>query len=542
MMIRSSLYGVLSALVITGLLAGTLERPALADAIERGRIVRIEDREIYYDISAKNGVSRGDAVRLKRPIQLKHPITGKMVSDWLPLGTTTVTMVGSTMSMSVLDQELLARIQVGDLVEALVLTPLEPAPSQPPDQPVDQPIDPDEPARQPLPQIDAHIRAVLAVWKATSGQRVEVRIGAWEDFLAKNPDSPYAAAIHEDLEVLRAHRDKLRPAELDLDESFTGGLEHRPPTRARPDEAVDLVFLIDTPELAAAWLHYRVRGTSSYSKGVLRREDREYLRGQIPASAVQGPGVEYFVEIATPRGQVGTAVGTPDRPVVVDVPEAALTKKFTERKNRSRVSIQTAYLDFATFEDREGDRTDGFFMVEADFLYRLRGTLYGIRTGFGVLNGSGGYADRVYTEIAPAPKAGFNYGYAELELRGKYKTALAGRLVTGVGREGFGLGVEGRFRLGDEDQTNLSVGASTLQQVGFLTDIRMQWSAMKDFPLGLAVALTYRPNRGDLGVRLTTDIGYRALSWVQPTLRISYQARTVVHSGVGAGLGLVFDW
>lgn len=540
-MIHKTLCGAVSALVVTGALAGALQRPAVADTIDRGHIVRIEDREIYYDISTKDGLQRGDEVRIKRPIELKHPVTGKMVSDWLPVGIATVTMVGSSMSLSVLDEELLSRVAVGDIVEALILTPLELPPESAQPAPVEQPLDPDEP-QQTLPQVDAATARVLAVWKATSGQRVEVRIGAWEDFLAKNPDSPYAAAIHEDLEVLRAHRDKLRPAELELDESFSGGLEHQPPTRARPGEPLELAFLIDTPGLAAAWLHYRVRGTSSYSKGVLRRENREYLRGQIPASAVQGPGIEYFVEIATPRGQVGTAVGTPDSPVIVDVPAPALTRQFTERKNRSRVSIQTAYLDFATFDSRDGDHTDGFFMVEADFLYRLRGTIYGIRTGFGVLNGSGGFANEVYSEGNSAPKAGFNYGYSELELRGKYKTSFAGRLVMGVGREGFGMGVEGRFRLGDEDETNLSLGASSVDQVGFLTDIRMQWNAMENFPLGLAVALTDRPNQGDLGVRLTTDIGYRALSWVQPTLRISYQARTVVHSGIGAGLGLVFDW
>ena len=56
------------------------------------------------------------------------------------------------------------------------------------------------------------------------------------------------------------------------------------------------------------------------------------------------------------------------------------------------------------------------------------------------------------------------------------------------------------------------------------------------------MGLTDRPNRGNLGVRLATSIGWRALPWFYPTLNISYQARTVVHSGVGAGLGMVFDW
>jgi hypothetical protein len=116
------------------------------------------------------------------------------------------------------------------------------------------------------------------------------------------------------------------------------------------------------------------------------------------------------------------------------------------------------------------------------------------------------------------------------------------RGIAGVGQGGLGFGAEARFRLGVEDGTNLSLGASTVSEIGFLTEIRMQWNAMPDFPLGLAVALTDQPSRGDLGVRLTTDIGYRALSWVQPTLRLSYQGRNVDHTGIGAGLGLVFDW
>lgn len=539
-MIPSTVGARLGALVAGVAVLAALGSGAGADSIERGHIVRIEDREIYFTIASSTPLKRGDALRIKRPIKLKHPVSGKMVTDWLPLGTASATMVGKALGMAVLEDDLLAQVQVGDLVESLVLD------SELPPEPEDEPITPPElqepvPAES-LPDVDPHTREMLAVWRGTSGQRIEVRIGAWEDFLVKHPSSPYAAAIQEDLEILRAHRDKLRPPELELDESFSGGLEHQTPTRGRSGEALELAFLVDLPNLAAAWLHYRVRGSSSFSKAVLHREGADYLRGAIPASAVQGPGVEYFVEVATQRGAVGTAVGTPDSPVFVEVAEPAISEVFTQKRNRSRISLTSAFLDFATFDDRTGDHTDAYFMFEADFLYRIRRTLYGVRTGFGVINGQGGYADREWDAINVAPRAGFNYGYAELEFRGKYQTAVRGRVVAGVGKEGFGLGAEGYFRLGAEDRTNLSLGVSTVEEIGFLTDIRMQWDAVKNFPLGLAVALTDRPNRGDLGVRLTTDIGYRALSWVQPTLRVSYQARTVVHAGVGIGLGLVFDW
>ena len=512
---------------------------AAADSIESGFIVGIEDREIYINLSQKNGLEPGARIRIKRPIRLKHPVTRAVISDWLPIGPARITAVGQSLAMAVLEPDLLSQVVVGDVVEVLVLSS-EPALAAPAPRPAQAPL-PIVPDRT-LPAVDEHTAAVLEVWQAMAGQKVEARIGAWESFLTEHPESSYAAVVRSDIEILRAIRNELRPTELTMDRVYLGRLIHDPPTRARPGETIGLAFLIDSPDLAAAWVHYRIRGSSSYSKAILRRDSDHYLRGEIPASAVIGPGIEYFVEIATSRGDVGASVGSPHQPVFIDVPSPPLRSAFTAKRRRSRVSITATYLDFATFDDRGDDRTDMFYLFEADFLYRLHKVLYGVRVGMGALNGKGGFAEAIYNNGRSAPEAGFNYGYTEFELRGRYHTAISARLVAGVGREGFGLGLEGRFRLGPEDGTNLTLGASNVQQIGYLTEIRMQWDALTSFPIGLAVALTDRPNRGDLGVRLTTDLGYRALSWVQPTLRISYQARTVVHAGIGAGVGLVFDW
>ena len=530
-----------AALVLVSFLVLVLAGTAAADTIERGYIVHIEDHEIYFDIGTSKGIATGQRVRIKRPIQLQHPVTNQTVSDWLPIGATNVTAAGDTLSMVRLEPAMLARVAIGDVVEALILSP-DPTPAEVASAPAPEPPPPPTPEAA-LPALDPGTETVLAVWRAAAGEPVEVQIGAWEDYLAAHPDSPYASTVHDDLQVLRAHRDRLHPPELALEEQELGGLQHAAPTRAPAAEPIELAFLIEAPEqLAAAWLHYRVHGAPSYDKAVLHRAGTDYLRGSIPAHAVQPPGIEYFVEIATRRGHVGTAVGRPAQPVAVAVEEPTLAHVFAARQGRSRVSISTTYLDFATFDDRGGNHTDAFFLFEADFLYRLRGPVYGVRSGFGVLNGRGGFTDRVYEDRTDAPKVGFNYGYTELELRGPRQTALLARVVAGAGQDGFGMGVEGRFRLGAEDGTNLTLGASRIAEVGFLTDIRMQWNAVEHFPLGLAVAVTDQPNQGELGVRLTTDIGYRALPWFQPTLRVSYQARTVTHSGLGAGLGMVFDW
>ncbi len=504
----------------------------------RGAIVKIEENEIYVNLGSSKRLEPGSPLRVKRPLVLRHPVSGARVVDWLPVGATRISAVGTQLSMARVSDRLLTEVAVGDAVEILVAgDPPPPAPTAvEPDEP-DEP-DPDEPPPEPLPTVDAETRTVLDIWRGNLGRPIAVRIAAWELFLANNPDSQYTAAITDDVAMLQAQRERI-DGETSLDDGpALGGLQHVAPKRIERDAPVPLVFLIDEPDdLLMASLHYRQRGKAYYRRIALDRDGDLYLRGALPASVAHAPGVEYFVEIVSHEGGAGFGAGTPADPIAIDVPAGEITEVFTERRNRSRVSITGTFLDYATFDDRSGDRTDQVFLFEADFFYRLYTRLYGIRAGFGVISGEGGFADdRLPTQV------GFNFGFAELEFRGPADYAYIGRIVAGVGDDGFGLGVEARLRLGRETGDNLSFGFSKIDQIGFLTDIRMQWNAFSAVPLGFAVALTDQPSEGDLGVRLTTDIGWRVTDWVQPTLRLSYQGRTVTHSGVGGGLGLVFDW
>src|SRR5690606_39083631 len=105
----------------------------------------------------------------------------------------------------------------------------------------------------------------------------------------------------------------------------------------------------------------------------------------------------------------------------------------------------------------------------------------------------------------PFPRSGFHYGYADLEVGGRVEgipVSAGGALIAGVGKDGFGMGGEGRVRIGDRDQTNLAVIARTIAQVGFISDIKLTARPVHALLVGVSVGATDQPNQGDVGVKL----------------------------------------
>lgn len=508
---------------------------ARADEIAAGLVSKVVEREVYINLGAGRGLVAGAPVRFKRPVRLKHPVTRAPVDDWVPLGSARLAQVGKQLSMAVVEGELAAQVRVGDQVEVYV----EGRAAAPAPAPAPQPA-----AATELPAVDPATGELLAVWAAMSGQGLDARVAGWERYLARHPGSPHAAALRADIAELRRLREELRGPDDALASEEVGGIAHRAPHRATAGQAAPLAFLIENEAgLSSAWLHYRKRGAASYKRALLAREGDLYLRGTVPAEVVAAPGFEYFVEVATAGGQVGTAVGRPERPIEVEVERPSIASAFTGAPSRSSVSVRASYLDFATFDGRSGERTDRFLVSEADFAYRIGGWLEAVRAGFGSVQGQGGYADRSYDQMNRPEPVGFNYGYGEIELHAPgTPLGLALRAVSGVGQEGFGLGGEGRLRIGDPDGTSIELGASRIHEIGFLSDLRLQVAALPRAPIGFTVGVTDQPNEGDLGMLFAGDIGWRALPWLVPTLRLSYQARTVVHSGLGAGIGMVLGW
>lgn len=513
---------------------------ALADdEIVKGSVVKVEHQEIYVSLGAKQGVADGSQIRIKRTIKLRHPVTRAPVEDWVPVGSATVTQAGAGLSRAVIG-ELVDVVKIGDVVEALIDRPERPTPATPP---VPTPVEPRPPVGPPP---DKESIEILGVFASQTGATLDARIAGWERYLSTHGESQYTEAIRRDLDMLRGLREQQRPVAAGDSNEEIGRVRHSARTAAYAGAEMPVVFVLDDPDrVASAYLHYRARDARTYRRLLLVREHDIYLRGTVPGEAITTPGFDYFVEVSTPAGRSGLAIGSPREPIRVEVAKPPLIDQFGAAPGKSNVKIAVDYLDFASLDKRTGDRTDRMITGNIDFTYRLASVVQSVGVGYGMYSGSGGFADEMWDAGNPFPRSGFHFGYADVELGGKAERvplSLGGKLIAGVGKQGFGLGVEGRFRIGGRDDTNLLIAARTVEQVGTLTDIRFGARPAENLLVGISVGATNQPNRGDIGVKLGTELEWIGFRNVSVIIRGSWQGRSVDHGGLGGGGGLGVYW
>ena len=514
-----------AALVIALVVAPAAARAE--DEVARGAVVKIEAQEIYVSLGRDKGIAAGAALRIKRAVSLHHPVTHALVEDWIPVASAKVTDAGSVMSRAVVGGTV-SDIQVGDIAEVLIDRP-EPAASAAEQQ-----------------NVDPATAEVLGVFAAQVGRPIDERIAAWEQYLSTRGASPYAAAIRRELDELHTLRDQLQPPKSPR-QGVIASVDHEAMKVATAGAAIPLVFVLDHPErVASAYLHYRPRGAKSYRSVLLVREHDIYLRGAVPGDIVSAPGVDYFVEVSNPQGRSGLALGSPQVPVEVDVAKAPLLDKFGAVPGRSSVKVAFDYLDFGNLDRRGGDRTDRQEHATVDFTYRLPGPVESVGVGYGVYAGQGGYADSVWDATNTVPRSAFHYGYADIELGGHADDgvhySVGGQLIAGVGREGFGMGGEGRLRIGERESTNLQLIARTLDRVGFLSEVRLGTRPADQVLVGVSVGATNQPTEGDVGVQLGTEVELLASESMSLLVRGSWQGRSINHGGLGGGAGVGFRW
>jgi hypothetical protein len=570
--------------ILQALLLIATARIATAEPV----VLAVDKSTIYVELGARDGVGAGTELELLHEVTVKDPRTGQTLRDHFALGTMTVHRSGDKISVAATDPDLAKRVIAGDRVR--VVSPLKKfadpwaervaASKGAPPVVVIAPPQPGKPA------VD-HVALVRAAWQDTLGKPPEHRVDRWLALLKADPQGPYRAAVQAEITSLTsqiAQRDAalararssnandLAPRVQRLAAALSPNdpeavLVAAPIERAVPGKPIQLGFLIKAPQaFSEAYVYAKAPGEPGFKRIPLVRDGDAYLRGAIDAAQVKGSRLEWYVEVVETSGEVASVIGTRTQPRVIaiadDVREAPI------EAGRSHID---AHVDYVDFDGKFNKGFDEYYQAEADFTYRFIKPVYAVRLGFGTLSGEGGPKDVIDEGNACVDGSGqfrcrkvtFSYVYTEVELRIRPNVALmlrpqAGLLTTdrmsgssqdrcaGADIAGCefltGVGFRARLRLGEEQGTNLVIGAGFTEEIGTLLEAAYHWLPTPKIPVQLTVQVTDMPVPENFGVRLIGDVGYRSLSWFYPSLRLSYQARDIDHAGVSGGLAMNFDW
>jgi hypothetical protein len=92
--------------------------------------------------------------------------------------------------------------------------------------------------------------------------------------------------------------------------------KHTPVDAAPPDQPLDVRVQMPVAKGVKVYVYYRGAGESDFSQVLMRRRGNEKV-GRIPASAMAGKSVQYYVEGKDDKGNVVKSFGSPANPNVV---------------------------------------------------------------------------------------------------------------------------------------------------------------------------------------------------------------------------------
>ena len=546
-----------------------------------GTIVRIDGDLLYFDVGTDRGVRVGQTVRVLRTIIAKHPVTGRRLVDHFPLGTLVVEGAGNILSVGKAQRRIAPLVKIGDVVN-VSQPPSSPVPSSPAGRVVASapsavasagPGDkgrPTGPAGSAAEQAGAARPAAVAptapdpspasqvmkAYEAALGRGLPERIRVFESFLSTHRDSPYRAAIEQELfhlrtllrtleqtadQLARARDQRARaaaaasaPAPAPRDVPVANVLL---PSRIDVGQPLEVTIYVGNPgTVRSAVLYIRRDGEPTYQLLPFKEDATGYYRVQVPERLTAAGAVELFVGLRNPEEQLFLLSGSADQPTPVRI-EPPVGPPPSPGPNHSAVSGFFEFVDFNRFRGN-----DYYFNAEADFMYRIGGILYSVRTGFGTLSGYGESVNNLdVLNLAPRP-VGINYGYLEGELRFHRLVGLAVRGLAGQSKAGPGGGAELKLRIGSEMGTNLIIGGAIVSDFGALAQLKLEWNVIRNWPMSVTVVATNQPVQTDLGVRLIYQVGWRFRHWFAPTLRVGYDVRNINHGGLSLGLGVVMGW
>jgi hypothetical protein len=487
-------------------------------------------------------------------LNLKHPVTGETLTDRFRIGRLRLTQVQGTLSFARPEGKLARPAQVGDVVIlraakplSLVVFPEEPTATtktEPTPPPAHQTPPPAQSIATGVPS-DPDADDVLRILEAVRGKGVRARILAYERHVKERPNSRYAAVLWEEAQKLRA----LVALEVASEGEGPTLRSFHEPEEAYAGAPVTLVAEIEGA--SGAVLHARAPTEVSYATAPMKLVGPGYYSGTLPAERTASPGVDYFVEAVTPTGETVAVIGSAEKPVrlnVVDAPRPA-----PPPRHGSVASIATDYANWNL-----GDDNDVVLQTEGYVGMRFADEgLRAARTGFGVYRGRGGSLEELDSQGLDGRNVGLTYGYLEGEYGISHFTGLVARVLVGLERDGLTGGFLGFVRLGNDQETNLLLGAEVLGTIGIRGITQLELATFPRFPILLRTEVTNQPagsasgdsappttshQQGDVGGRAIAQLGYRVVPTLTLAVRGSYQGRTINHAGPGIGGGVTYTW
>jgi hypothetical protein len=530
--------------------------------VVEGRVVAFELGDFVVDVAGDRGASNGSLLELWRPLNIKHPVTGQMVSDRFLIGRLRLTQVRGALSLARADGKLAQPPQPGDIVvfhrpvsAAHSLANAEAAAATRESQSLPQSVAEtraESPKLEPQPvppETNSEAGEVSALFDELRGASVTQRVQAYEGYVAHHPRGRYAAVLYEEAAQLRRL--------ILLENNTAAGREpllknFQAPAEARSHTPLSIALEVSNAPLAGALFHSRNSGEVAYQSVPMKRVGDGYFSVTIAADRFRAPALEYFVEGVSSDGKPLVMLASAEAPQSVEVIDVPEPKALARRP--ATVSLTTDYADWNNFKGNDVVwQTEGSVGMRFDDV-----GLRAARTGFGVYRGTGGSLEELDQQKVSGRSVGLTYGYLEGEFGISHFTSIIGRLVIGLEDDGVNGGAQALLRLGNDRETNLTIGGEVLGGIGLRGITELQLASFPRVPILFRTEVTNQPagvpssashvgnavalGAGEVGARAIAQVGYRFLPDLVIAVRGSYQGRTINHAGPGFGGAVTYQW
>ena len=581
-------------LCLAGALLGAIySRPARAagpaevssETLE-GHVVAFELGDVVVDVAGDRGATTGATLELWRPLNIKHPVTGQMVSDRFLIGRLRLVQVRGALSLALPDGKLAQPAQPGDIVvlhrpsaaraaakpslsdtasasasasaTATAATTTEPPSTGPAIAPSPAPeasktsTTPVEPGSG-----DAEAAEVSAIFDQLRGASVRRRVLAYEAYVTHHPHGKYAVVLYEEAAHLRRlveYESGDAKSASDKQESALRNFE--PPREARSHTPLRIAVELSNAPVAAV-IHSRNSGEVAYHTAPMSRVGDGYFSATIEAGRLNAPRLEYFIEGVASDGRPMFVLGSAMEPQVVNVEDVPTPKPAL--RVPATVTVSTDYADWNNFKGN-----DVVWQTEGSVGMRFQDVgVRAARMGFGVYRGVGGSLAELDQEKLSGRRVGLTYGYLEGEFGLSHFTSIIGRLVIGLEDDGVNGGAQALLRIGNDRETNLTIGGEALGGIGLRGITELQLATFPRVPILFRTEVTNQPagsalirtnaplpsgavgvaeDQGEVGARAIAQVGYRFLPDLVVAARGSYQGRTINHAGPGFGGAVTYQW